>query len=161
VVSSIASYEERNPDSGISGFLERISLLEDSRRDAGDDRGEPEESVTLMSLHSSKGLEFPHVFLVGLEEGLFPHHRSVEEDPYTEEERRLCYVGITRAREKLVISRALARRKYGTLEQKEPSRFLAEIPEQLMEGNSHGAAPEKPVDMGNDFFSRMFAEEPS
>ncbi|MGK2945335.1 MAG: 3'-5' exonuclease, partial [Desulfuromonadales bacterium] len=85
----------------------------------------------LMSLHSSKGLEFPHVFLPGFEEGFLPHKKSVSEGFDVDEERRLCYVGITRAREKLTILHADARMKYGKAEPREISRFLAEIPEEV------------------------------
>jgi superfamily I DNA/RNA helicase len=129
--------------------------LDDSRRETDDDRKQPQDAVTLMSLHSSKGLEFPHVFLVGLEEGLLPHHRSIDEDPEVAEERRLCYVGITRARERLTISRCLKRRKYGTWEERTPSRFLAEIPSELLEGGDTSPDQAVEVDMGQDFFARM------
>ena len=153
VINALASFEERNPTAGLADFLERIALLEDNRREAGDDQ--PQDAVTLMSLHASKGLEFPQVFLVGLEEGLLPHHRSIDEDPEVAEERRLCYVGITRARERLTISRCLKRRKYGTWEEREPSRFLAEIPAELFEGSGTTEQEAEPVDMGMDFFTRM------
>jgi superfamily I DNA/RNA helicase len=101
VISGLASFEERYPGAGLTDYLERIALLEDNRREPGDSNDSGHEAVTLMSLHSSKGLEFPCVYLVGMEEGLLPHHRSAEEDPEVAEERRLCYVGITRAREQL------------------------------------------------------------
>jgi len=127
--------------------------LEDNRRETGDDQ--PQDAVTLMSLHASKGLEFPQVFLVGLEEGLLPHHRSIDEDPEVAEERRLCYVGITRARERLTVSRCLKRRKYGTWEERQPSRFLAEIPPELFDGGDAEEKVAEPVDMGMDFFTRM------
>lgn len=153
VINALASFEERNPTAGLADFLERIALLEDNRRETGDDQ--PQDAVTLMSLHASKGLEFPQVFLVGLEEGLLPHHRSIDEDPEVAEERRLCYVGITRARERLTISRCLKRRKYGTWEEREPSRFLAEIPAELFEGSGTTEQEAEPVDMGMDFFTRM------
>jgi superfamily I DNA/RNA helicase len=155
VINALASFEERNPSAGLADFLERIALLEDNRKETDDDRTKPLDAVTLMSLHASKGLEFQQVFLVGLEEGLLPHHRSIDEDPEVAEERRLCYVGITRARERLTISRCLKRRKYGTWEERQPSRFLAEIPLELFEG---GLAEENQVeeaDMGMDFFARM------
>ena len=159
VVNSIASFEERHPGRDLSAFIERISLLEDSRRDAGDEKESAQDAVTLMSLHASKGLEFPHVFLVGMEEGLLPHHRSIDEDPDVAEERRLCYVGITRARERLTVSRTLTRRKYGTREERFPSRFISEIPPELLEGGEAEASDKKSADMGNDFFSRMLADD--
>jgi len=155
VINALASFEERNPSAGLADFLERIALLEDNRKETDDDRNKQLDAVTLMSLHASKGLEFKQVFLVGLEEGLLPHHRSIDEDPEVAEERRLCYVGITRARECLTISRCLKRRKYGTWEERQPSRFLAEIPVELFEGGLAAENKAEEVDMGMDFFARM------
>ena len=157
LVNALAAFEERYPKAGLTDFLERIALTEDSRREAGEDN-QPQDAVTLMSLHASKGLEFPHVYLVGMEEGLLPHHRSADEDPEVAEERRLCYVGITRARERLTISRCLTRRKYGTKEERSPSRFLAELPAHLLEGDSTGSTTAVPADLGTDFFARMLSE---
>jgi superfamily I DNA/RNA helicase len=131
VVNSLAAFEEHNPCGTLGTFLERISLMDEDKPSA-DEKGQALNAVTLMSLHSSKGLEFSHVYLAGLEENLLPHKRSIEEDPEVAEERRLCYVGITRARQHLTISRCLTRRKYGACEQRLPSRFLAEIPEHLL-----------------------------
>ena len=124
---------------------------------ADDDKEHGQNAVTLMSLHSSKGLEFEHVYLVGMEEELLPHKRSIEEDPSVAEERRLCYVGITRARKHLTISRCLTRRKYGTIEERKPSRFLAEIPAHLLSDTSADSAGAKPdsATMAEDFFARM------
>ena len=158
VVNSLAAFEEREAHPTLSAFLERISLLDEDKSD--DDKEHGHNAVTLMSLHSSKGLEFDHVWLVGLEEDLLPHKRSIEEDPTCAEERRLCYVGITRARRHLTISRCLARRKYGTVEERLPSRFLAEIPEHLL-NDPAGAIDGKQadsVDMAADFFARMLGE---
>lgn len=157
LINALAAFEERYPKAGLTDFLERIALTEDSRREAGEDN-QPQDAVTLMSLHASKGLEFPHVYLVGMEEGLLPHHRSADEDPEVAEERRLCYVGITRARERLTISRCLTRRKYGTKEERSPSRFLAELPAHLLEGDSTGSTTAVPADLGTDFFARMLSE---
>lgn len=157
LVNALAAFEERNPDAGLSDFLERIALTEDNRRETSDDK-QPHDAITMMSLHASKGLEFPYVYLVGLEEGLLPHHRSADEDPEVAEERRLCYVGITRARERLTISRCLTRRKYGTKEERSPSRFLDELPPHLLEGESAATATTPSNDLGMDFFARMLAE---
>lgn len=157
LINALAAFEERYPKAGLTDFLERIALTEDSRREACEDN-QPQDAVTLMSLHASKGLEFPHVYLVGMEEGLLPHHRSADEDPEVAEERRLCYVGITRARERLTISRCLTRRKYGTKEERSPSRFLAELPAHLLEGDSTGSTTAVPADLGTDFFARMLSE---
>lgn len=155
VINALASYEERNQDACLADFLERIALLEDNRKETEQDK--TSDAVTLMSLHASKGLEFPHVFLAGFEEGLLPHHRSIEEDPKVAEERRLCYVGITRAREKLTISYCLKRRKYGKWEERQPSRFLAEIPDSFFDGNQAGGTEQsdQAVDLGLDFFAQM------
>ena len=160
VVNSLADYEARNPRGTLSAFLERISLMdEDKPREDGKEHGL--NAVTLMSLHSSKGLEFSHVWLVGMEEELLPHKRSIEEDPTVAEERRLCYVGITRARKYLTISRCLTRRKYGAIEERKASRFLAEIPEHLLGGASSAAGEDKtePINLADDFFARMLGEE--
>lgn len=158
LVNALAAFEERTPGAGLADFLERIALTEDNRRETGDEQ-HPQDAVTLMSLHASKGLEFPHVYLVGVEEGLLPHHRSVEEGPDVAEERRLCYVGITRAREQLTLSYCLTRRKYGTKEERSPSRFLDELPQHLLAGNLPTAPSAAPADLGMDFFARMLAEE--
>jgi DNA helicase-2/ATP-dependent DNA helicase PcrA len=110
-------------------FLDHAALVSDA--DAYDERAQ----ITLMTLHAAKGLEFPLVFLCGLEEGLFPHSRTFLNPDDIEEERRLCYVGMTRAMDQLVITRAVYRRRYGTdmPEASVPSRFLDEIPAELME----------------------------
>ncbi len=112
---------------GLQFFLDRAALVADT-----DDLG-GEEGVTLMTLHSAKGLEFPAVFIVGMEEGLFPHARSLDSGEELEEERRLCYVGFTRARKRLFLSYASRRLVHGTPMPQEPSRFLAEVPEELSE----------------------------
>lgn len=115
-------FEKRSEDRSLEAFLFHISLLTDL-----DHLEEGANSVTLMTLHSAKGLEFPVVFLTGMEEGIFPHSRSLMQPNEIEEERRLCYVGITRAREKLYLSYARERSRYGLMGPGEPSRFLSEI----------------------------------
>ena len=122
----------READS-VDEFLEQVSLVADSDQIPDDD-----SQVVLMTLHSAKGLEFPAVFLVGLEDGVFPHLRSLTEPHELEEERRLAYVGITRARERLYLSHAWARTIFGSTQYNPPSRFLDEIPQRLVtaiEGN--------------------------
>ncbi len=124
-------------EEGIRGFLETVSL---SPRDAGRDAA---AAVRLMTLHNAKGLEFDAVFLVGLEEGLLPHSRSADSDAEVEEERRLFYVGLTRAREKAFLSLARRRFLFGAHRDAIPSRFLSEIPPSLLrwEGDAPGAVP--------------------
>ena len=117
-----------------AGLTPIASFLSHAALEAGETQGERwEDCVQLMTLHSAKGLEFPLVFLAGLEEGLFPHQRSVEQTGHLEEERRLCYVGITRAREKLYLTHAESRRRYGSENYARPSRFISEIPPELLE----------------------------
>jgi DNA helicase-2/ATP-dependent DNA helicase PcrA len=118
----------------LAEFLDHAALVSDA------DQYDPEARVTLMTLHAAKGLEFPLVVLAGMEEGLFPHSRTLNDPPQMEEERRLCYVGLTRAMDALVLTRARYRRRYGNdmPEPTIPSRFLAEIPQQLIEDLSGG-----------------------
>jgi DNA helicase-2/ATP-dependent DNA helicase PcrA len=111
----------------IQAFLEAISLVTDL-----DDEAEDNSAVTLMTLHTAKGLEYPVVFLTGLEDGVFPHVRSLGDPDELEEERRLCYVGITRARERLYLCHAWSRTLFGSTDYYPPSRFLTEIPDELI-----------------------------
>jgi DNA helicase-2/ATP-dependent DNA helicase PcrA len=113
----------------LAEFLDHAALASDT------DQFDPEARVTLMTLHAAKGLEFPLVFLAGLEEGLFPHSRTLNNPEELEEERRLCYVGMTRAMNTLILTRAIYRRRYGNdaPEQSIPSRFLEEVPSPLIE----------------------------
>lgn len=131
-------FEEENEEANLLMFLANASLASDL-----DKTQEGQEKVTLMTLHSSKGLEFPVVFLVGIEQGLFPNYRSMEDPKALEEERRLCYVGITRAEERLYLSYARERRLYGSREPASPSLFLAELPKDLLLGSSANAIPKK------------------
>ena len=126
------SFEELGEDEEISlaGFLEKVSLVADADEiPEGDDHG---GVVTMMTLHTAKGLEFPTVFLTGMEDGIFPHSRTFEDKDEIEEERRLAYVGLTRARERLYISRAEYRSTWGAPNYNPPSRFLDEIPEDVI-----------------------------
>ena len=116
----------------VDQFLENVSLLQDNEL-ADVATNDPGNVVTLMSLHSAKGLEFPVVYMVGMEEGLFPHSRSLLDKAQLEEERRLCYVGITRAKSKLYLTYARRRLIYGSITSAMPSRFLADIPAELVE----------------------------
>jgi DNA helicase-2/ATP-dependent DNA helicase PcrA len=156
---SAARRAEGQEDAGLEAFLDSIALVADT------DEFDPEAGgVTLMTLHSAKGLEFPVVFLTGMEEGVFPHSRSMAEAEELEEERRLCYVGLTRAKQRLYLSYALHRRiqGYGVAE---PSRFLLEIPEeQLTLLNARRAEPVVPAvvvaeaETGEDFPFRLGAK---
>ena len=121
-------FEKESADNTLADFLDSIALVADV--DKLDDTA---EAVTLMTMHSAKGLEFDVVFLVGMEEGLFPSSRSINEDEQAEEERRLCYVGITRAKEKVYVTSASKRTMYGSTSYTIPSRFISEIPEHLFE----------------------------
>ena len=129
LVVAVRQFEPEDQEiSPLQEFLDTAAL------DAGEQQADEfEDSVQLMTLHSAKGLEFPLVFLVGMEEGLFPHKMSMEEPGRLEEERRLCYVGITRAMQKLYITYAESRRMYGSENYNSPSRFIREIPQELMQ----------------------------
>ena len=127
--SVAAEYERDTDEPSLAGFLERVSLVADADEIPDDDDG----VVTLMTLHTAKGLEFPVVFLTGMEDGIFPHIRSLGSETELEEERRLAYVGITRARERLYLSRALSRSAWGSPMHNPASRFLDEIPPELVE----------------------------
>ncbi len=158
LVAAVDEYVAVADEPSLAGFLEEVTLVSDI------DTHDPEAGqVSLMTLHSAKGLEFPMVFLPGMEEGLFPHSRSLNERAELEEERRLCYVGITRARRELVLSAARVRRVFGDEKWTQLSRFLVEIPEELLDlGAGEHAPPRRPrrerVEVGprNDF-----AVEPS
>ncbi len=122
-------FEEQEAENTLSAFLEGITLSSDI-----DNLEDDEEYVTLMTLHSAKGLEFPVVFLVGMEEGIFPGYKSISEPTELEEERRLCYVGITRAKEHLFLTCSKQRTIFGSTSYNPVSRFLGEIPEDLLDG---------------------------
>ncbi|MCY3565256.1 MAG: ATP-binding domain-containing protein, partial [Gammaproteobacteria bacterium] len=126
--ASLVEMNETEETNLLSAFLDQAAL------DAGDAQaGEDSDAVQLMTLHSAKGLEFPLVFLAGMEEGLFPHRMSLEDPNGLEEERRLCYVGITRAKKKLFVTYAESRRLYGNVSLSMASRFISEIPRELVE----------------------------
>ncbi len=128
--------DPESPLDRVGAFLEAVSLLAESDRANADD-----EAVTLMTLHTAKGLEYPVVFITGLEEGLFPHERSMGDIAELEEERRLCYVGITRAMDQLFLTCALSRMMYATPDYFSPSRFLKEIPAELVNAIQDKEAP--------------------
>ena len=127
--SVAVEYERDNEEATLAGFLERVSLVADADEIPDDEDG----VITLMTLHTAKGLEFPVVFLTGMEDGVFPHIRSLGSETELEEERRLAYVGITRARERLYLTRAVMRSAWGSPAYNPASRFLDEIPPELLD----------------------------
>jgi DNA helicase-2/ATP-dependent DNA helicase PcrA len=151
LVAVAHEYEQSDPEGGVDAFLERVALVADADQipdtPAGDGNGAgpAEESggmVTLMTLHTAKGLEFPVVFLTGLEEGVFPHSRAMGNIKELEEERRLAYVGITRARRRLYFTRAIMRSAWGSPAYNPESRFLAEVPDKLIDWQRTAPAPQ-------------------
>jgi len=128
LVSAAREYEAREAEASLGGFVDRLSLLSE----ADEESGSRNARVWLMTMHAAKGLEFPLVVIAGMEEGLFPHSRSKDSDEELEEERRLCYVGMTRAQSQLVLTSAARRRVFGEYQGTEPSRFLTEIPADLL-----------------------------
>ena len=135
LITAAQEFEDMNPEGTLTDFLQNIALVSDI------DRLEEGQSVlTMMTLHSAKGLEFPIVFLTGLEEGLFPHSRAFESEEELEEERRLCYVGITRAQRQLYLTHTMHRTLYGNVRSNLPSRFLREIPKHLLATDSPRSA---------------------
>jgi len=138
--SITASFEERTGSVNLEDFLEEISLIADMT-----EHKEYEDAVTLMTIHSAKGLEFDVVFLIGMEEGIFPHANSIVEADGVEEERRLMYVGITRARDLLYLTNAKRRMLYGKESMNPPSRFIEEIDGDLLEITNNSVKEEKPL----------------
>ena len=129
LVSAAREYESREPEASLGGFTDRLSLLSE----VDEEQGTRDARIWLMTLHSAKGLEFPTVIMAGLEEGVFPHQRAFDEEDELDEERRLCYVGMTRARTQLVLTGAARRRVFGEYQAMEPSRFMDEVPPELVE----------------------------
>jgi DNA helicase-2/ATP-dependent DNA helicase PcrA len=125
-VKELLSVAQTYHDLGLAEFLEEIALIADL-----DNYSTAADGVTLMTLHAAKGLEFPVVFMPGMEEGIFPHSRSAHDGAQLEEERRLCYVGMTRAKQKLYLLHAQSRLLYGQIQHNPPSRFLLEIPAEV------------------------------
>jgi len=138
LVAVAHEYESTEGNEGIDGFLERVALVADADQIPGEHEG---GLITLMTLHTAKGLEFPVVFLTGLEEGVFPHTRALGNMQELEEERRLAYVGITRARQRLYFSRAVLRSAWGAPAYNPESRFISEVPKNLVEWEREAPAP--------------------
>ncbi|MBN2078114.1 MAG: UvrD-helicase domain-containing protein [Spirochaetes bacterium] len=138
LLNGIYDYENALPDAGLDQFLQDVSLYtSEENPDGGAETASG--AITLMTVHNAKGLEFPVVFLTGMEEDTFPHRLSSDTEEELEEERRLCYVGITRARERLYLTSAELRRSFNEIYQKEPSRFLFELPHESIETTSYFA----------------------
>ncbi|MDF9407240.1 DNA helicase PcrA [Pelotomaculum isophthalicicum JI] len=131
LLSATGEFDQEADENTLQGFLENVALVTDT-----DKYDQSTDQVTLMTLHSAKGLEFPVVFITGMEEGIFPHSRALTEPGELEEERRLCYVGITRAMERLYLTRCWKRNIYGAMKYNPPSRFLEEIPPHLLNGDN-------------------------
>jgi ATP-dependent DNA helicase UvrD/PcrA len=147
VVNALGAYEKAHKKPTLGGFIDEVAL---GQQDMGDEKDKQlaKNAVALMTLHSAKGLEFPHVYMVGMEEGILPHHRSLKIDSGdVEEERRLCYVGVTRAQERLTLSLSLTRLKWGKPRDTIPSRFLYEIMGQAEKASArpHHAAHLRPA----------------
>jgi DNA helicase-2/ATP-dependent DNA helicase PcrA len=128
LLSAVAEFKTAYPEGALDDFLEKVALIADV-----DNLTDEDNAVTLMTMHNAKGLEFPVVFMAGMEEGLFPHSRSMTDASEIEEERRLCYVGLTRAREQLYLTCAWLRSLYGAPNYMMQSRFLKEIPGEFIE----------------------------
>lgn len=152
--NAILQFQEDNEDNKLENFLANASLASDL-----DNLEEGKEKVSLMTLHSAKGLEFPVVFLVGLEQGLFPHSRTLNDPLALEEERRLCYVGVTRAQEQLFITYARERFIWGSRETKVPSQFLQELPKDLISSNVAKAASSRRRSQNQVSLSQSFKSQ--
>ena len=147
--SVAAEFEQNTPDATLAGFLETTALVADSDQLPGE--GEDSGKVTMMTLHTAKGLEYPYVFLTGMEQGTFPHQRAMEDTSELSEERRLAYVGITRAKRRLYVTRAAVRAQWGQANDMMPSQFLDEIPDELIDWKRREAGVERMrVSWGDD-----------
>jgi len=133
IFSALEKYKEMGAKEGVRAFLEDVALVSDV-----DDWDDKSEAVTLMTLHAAKGLEFDSVFMVGMEEGLLPHGRSLQDESEMEEERRLCYVGMTRAKRNLYLTCARTRKIFGSIQSNMESRFISDVPQNLVEKQNQG-----------------------
>jgi DNA helicase-2/ATP-dependent DNA helicase PcrA len=154
LISAASDYDAREEEPSLVGFLDRISLISEA------DQVREDAPVVLMTLHTAKGLEFDAIFLIGLEEGLVPHARSLNDEAALEEERRLCYVGMTRARARLFLSWAQTRQVFGQRRMTQPSRFLTEIPRARLEVTGEEQQWEEPVRFRHDWTPRPASARP-
>ena len=151
--SVAAQYAKVEQDSSLAIFLEEVALVSD----IDDPSGDTPDAVTLITLHAAKGLEYPVVFMPGMEDGLLPHIRSLDDPQQMEEERRVCYVGMTRAMERLYLTRAQSRFQFGSMRANPPSRFLADIPDELIE--TPIGAPERGKLSGRERRAQLAAQQ--
>lgn len=151
VLHALHRFDASMPNDGLSGFLRSTTLA----RDQDESNDDPRDCVTLITIHSAKGLEFPNVFMVGMEEDLLPHRRTMDEGEDLSEERRLCYVGITRAQRRLWLSYARSRVRHGKAEPRTPSRFLSELPEGVVRSESQADEGAEAEAAAAAFFDRM------
>ena len=153
--NNLLRYQSENEEADLNGFLEEIALMTDI-----DNYNSSSETVTMMTLHSAKGLEFPVVFIPGMEEGIFPGFQSIYNPSDVEEERRLAYVGITRAKRLLYLTYARTRLLYGSTSHNAPSRFLKEIPDELVEQTGATSLASGRADSSDRFFSDFSSDSP-
>ena len=154
LIAAVLEYEESETEPTLADFLAKITLASDI-----DNMEDKSDVVTMMTLHSAKGLEFPIVFMVGIEEGLLPHQRSYDTEAELEEERRLCYVGLTRAQEHVYLTYARSRRLYRDIDYRIPSRFIEEIPPELVDQGTTHESPRRPVVSSYDPDESDYEEE--
>ncbi len=164
LVAVAREFEELSPEGSLTDFLEGVSLVADADQvpdeavaDGADEQAPKEDQgvVALMTLHTAKGLEFPVVFLTGMEDGVFPHMRAMTDNAELEEERRLAYVGVTRARERLYLSRAGVRSAWGAPSYNPPSRFLDEVPDHLVEWRRSETSAMRPTGSNAPAIARL------
>ena len=153
LITALDEYVDLNDVPTLEGFLEEVALASDI-----DGMAEVPSQVSMMTLHAAKGLEFEVVYMPGLEEGMFPHSRSLEEHAALEEERRLCYVGITRSKTHLYLSAARVRTVFGSLKYSDLSRFLTEIPEDLLDLGDTKLESPRPAASTQNYIDSLFED---
>lgn len=155
LVTAMQAYESGPGEKGLADFLEQVALVSDLEQE-GDGK---KSSATLMTLHSAKGLEFPLVFIIGMEERLFPHVRALEDPAQMEEERRLCYVGMTRAKKRLFLLNVRRRHIFGQEQMNPPARFIADIPRELLDSGENWQEPARHREFPSHNLASLFEEE--
>uniref|UniRef100_C6E7W3 DNA 3'-5' helicase n=1 Tax=Geobacter sp. (strain M21) TaxID=443144 RepID=C6E7W3_GEOSM len=155
LVTAMQAFENGPGEKGLADFLEQVALVSDLEQE-GDGK---KASATLMTLHSAKGLEFPLVFIIGMEERLFPHVRALEDPAQMEEERRLCYVGMTRAKKRLFLLNVRRRHIFGQEQMNPPARFIADIPRELLDTGDNWQEPSRQREFPSHNLASLFEEE--